>query len=338
METNGRELMIQEYLQRKIEESYEVLKVASEMSKEYYEKPLIVTYSGGKDSDVLLQLALECLSPDDFEVINNHTTVDAPETVYYIRKTFKRLKELGIKATIQYPHYKDGKFKSMWTLIEDNLMPPTRLARYCCRELKETTMANSFRATGVREAESVSRKGREIFTVRVVAKKDAQYFSLNHIKEVFEDDKARRKEAGITNPNEEGVYDCVFITKAKQKDDLMCSPIYKWTDREVWDFIHERKMDYNPLYDKGFWRVGCIGCPLAGNQVKVLNQYPKYKQNYINAFNRMIKRREETGKTDQCIKHNWKDGESVYRWWIEDKTIEGQMNIFDFIGKEEESK
>ena len=213
--------MIQDYLQKKIEESYDVLKVAAEISKEYYGKPLIVTYSGGKDSDVLLQLALECLNPDDFEVINNHTTVDAPETVYYIRKTFKRLEGLGVKATVQYPHYKDGRFKSMWTLIEDNMMPPTRLARYCCRELKETTMPHTFRATGVREAESVGRKGREVFTVRAASKKDAQHFSLSHIKEVFEDDKTRRKEDGVNSDLDSGYNAIVSNGEIVKIEDLL---------------------------------------------------------------------------------------------------------------------
>ena len=321
--------MIRDYFKQKIEDSYEILRVAAAISKEYYHRPLIITYSGGKDSDVLLQLAIDALKPCDFEVINNHTTVDAPETVYYIRNKFKKLNEMGIKATIQYPRYKDGRFKSMWTLIEDNMMPPTRLARYCCRELKEQTMPNSFRATGVRECESGLRKGRDVFATMARLKKDARYFGLSHIKEVFQDDKERRKHDNVS-ANEEGVYDCVFITKAKRNEELLCTPIYKWTDREVWDFIHERKMEYNPLYDKGFLRVGCLGCPLAGNQVWGLEQYPKYKANYIRAFDRMQKKRLARGKPADD-KHSWTDGESVYRWWIQDDTIEGQMDIFDFI-------
>ena len=85
-------------LEQKIEDSKNVLKLASEMSLEYYHKPLILTYSGGKDSDVLLQLAIECLKPTDFEVLNSHTTVDAPETVYYIRDRFKELEKMGINC------------------------------------------------------------------------------------------------------------------------------------------------------------------------------------------------------------------------------------------------
>ena len=66
--------MIHDYLEEKIRDSKEVLTLAAQISKEYYHKPLIITYSGGKDSDVLLQLAMECLKPDEFEVLNSHTT------------------------------------------------------------------------------------------------------------------------------------------------------------------------------------------------------------------------------------------------------------------------
>ena len=55
----------------------------------YNGAPLIVTTSGGKDSDVCLALAQR--AGIRFEVMHNHTTADAPETVYHIRDTFRRL-------------------------------------------------------------------------------------------------------------------------------------------------------------------------------------------------------------------------------------------------------
>jgi 3''-phosphoadenosine 5''-phosphosulfate sulfotransferase (PAPS reductase)/FAD synthetase and related enzymes len=138
------------WLEPKIEKANKTLMLAAQMSKDYYQKPLIITYSGGKDSDVMLQLAIDCLDHNDFEVINSHTTVDAPETVYYIRDKFKELNFMGIKATINYPRDENGNFISMWSLIVKNQMPPTRLARYCCKELKESKIPNRFVAVGVR--------------------------------------------------------------------------------------------------------------------------------------------------------------------------------------------
>lgn len=323
--------------ENKIDDAKDVLRLASEMSREYYHKPLIICYSGGKDSDVLLQIALECLNPSDFEVLNSHTTVDAPETVYYIRDKFKYLEELGVKATIQIPHYPDGRPKTMWSLIEDKQMPPTRFARYCCKELKEISAPNRFVVLGVREDESAGRKGRAVFATHGARKENAYYYYYSHVKEVFEDDVSRRSKGGV-DANTVGVYDCTFITKAKQNKKLICNPIYNLSNTEIWEFIHDRRMKYNPLYDMGYTRVGCIGCPLANSQRLDLEKYPKYKLNYIRAFDRMLQKRREAGKDDVTGKtglHKWTNGEVVYRWWIRDDTIDGQTTIFDYIEKGE---
>ena len=80
----------------------ERIRMASELSLYHYKQPLICTYSGGKDSDVMLELFKRSGVP--FEVLNSHTTVDAPPTVYHIRKRFRQLEEQGIKATIPAAH------------------------------------------------------------------------------------------------------------------------------------------------------------------------------------------------------------------------------------------
>jgi phosphoadenosine phosphosulfate reductase len=139
------------------QKSIERLKMASDMSLRYYEKPLMVTYSGGKDSDVQLELAIRSGIP--FEVQNSHTTADAPETVLHIRKKFYELELKGIKCTIDKPQYK-GNPISMWTLIPLKLMPPTRVVRYCCQVLKEGAGNGRMIATGVRWDESTQRSTR----------------------------------------------------------------------------------------------------------------------------------------------------------------------------------
>lgn len=140
------------------------LQAASDMSLAIYQKPLSICYSGGKDSEVLLDLAIKAKIP--MIVANSHTTADAPETVRHIRKVFSRLEDKGIKTVISYPTYK-GNPVSMWSLIPQKLMPPTRLARYCCAVLKETYGKDSFIATGVRWDESVKRKSRAIMEIQI---------------------------------------------------------------------------------------------------------------------------------------------------------------------------
>jgi putative phosphoadenosine phosphosulfate reductase len=49
------------------------------------------------------------------------------------------------------------------------------------------------------------------------------------------------------------------------------------------------------------------------------------KENYIKAFDRMLKVRKAKGKDDST--GQWKDSEAVYRWWVEDDTIPGQLKF-----------
>ena len=45
---------------------------------------------------------------------------------------------------------------------------------------------------------------------------------------------------------------------------IRINPIYDWNYWEVWKYIKENKLPYNPLYDKGYRRIGCWCCPLNG--------------------------------------------------------------------------
>lgn len=125
----------------------ERLRLAAEMSETYYSQPLVITTSGGKDSDICLYLA--AASGIRYEVQHNHTSVDAPETVYHVRQQFRRLELDGVKCTINYPQYKQRPV-TMWTLIPQKLMPPTRTVRYCCSVLKESGGMGRMITTGVR--------------------------------------------------------------------------------------------------------------------------------------------------------------------------------------------
>lgn len=322
-------------LSEKIEESKRALRLASDMSKQYYNAPAIVCYSGGKDSDVLLHLAESCLDIGDFEVLNSHTTVDAPETVYHIKDTIKRLNDKGIKAEIDYHIDENGKPKTMWRLIVEKQMPPTRLIRYCCAELKETSTPNRLALLGVREAESVKRRGRDIFGVRGRSLRTATFFSLDHTEEVHHEAQER-----------DPVWDCTLIKVMREKGDTVVNPIYHWTDEDIWEYARQNNIKMNPLYSKGYKRVGCIGCPLASyrEKIKEFADYPKYKQLYISIFEKMLKVRTDSGKSNYNTTglenswHNWETGEDVFMWWIEEYTrnVKGQMNIFDYIDAKDE--
>lgn len=94
----------------------ERLKAASDMSLRLFEKPLVITYSGGKDSDVLLHLAEKSGIP--FEVLHSLTTADAPETARHVYDTFRRLEEKGVKCTVDALNSIGGGYTRLRELAE----------------------------------------------------------------------------------------------------------------------------------------------------------------------------------------------------------------------------
>ncbi len=274
----------------------ERLKVASEMSLSYYEQPMIICYSGGKDSDCLLELARRSGVP--FIVQHSHTTVDAPQTVNHVRKVFRQLELDGIKTIYTMPKL------TMWQLIVKKKMPPTRLVRYCCFELKENFGKNMHIVTGVRKSESNSRKSRSVYENFTKDKNDRIY---------LDDNDERRRLTEIC---------------AKQGK-TTTNAIIDWTDAEVWDFLEDAKTECNPLYEMGFCRVGCVGCPMASKKRwKEFEMFPTYKRAYIRSFDKMIEARKASGLESNP---QWDTGENVFRWWIEEKFIPGQMTLDDLI-------
>ena len=82
-----------------------------------------------------------------------------------------------------------------------------------------------------------------------------------------------------------------MVEQCYQKNRTTINPIVDWTDEDVWEFLNEvAKVPHCSLYDEGYTRLGCIGCPLQGREgmLRDFERYPKYKALYIKAFDRMI--------------------------------------------------
>lgn len=269
------------------------------------QEPYYLAYSGGKDSDTIKILAQ--LAGVRYEAVNNHTTVDAPETVYYIRS------QKDVK--VEYPE------KTMWQLIVEKLMPPTRIIRYCCAELKERGGDCRRVITGVRWAESIKRKENADVvrflkrTKDVMAKAEEYGIDFRETRQggiILNSDNAKSREL---------VEDCYLHHK------VVINPIVDWSDDDVWEFLHHYGCKSNPLYECDYKRIGCIGCPMAAkHRYKEFNDYPKYKLNYIRAFDRMLERRKERGLGS---KDEWKSGKDVFKWWMGE-----DINQLSFFGED----
>lgn len=106
-------------------------------------------------------------------------------------------------------------------------------------------------------------------------------------------------------------------------DKCIC-PIAYWTEDDVWNFIRSNNMPYCSLYDEGFKRLGCVGCPLTSieNQDREFNRWPKFESNWKKAIidHWNIYKNKISSKTGKLrYEGRFKTGEDFWRWWREAK-------------------
>jgi phosphoadenosine phosphosulfate reductase len=94
------------------------------------------------------------------------------------------------------------------------------------------------------------------------------------------------------------------------------NPIIDWTEEDVWEFLNGNSIPHCCLYDEGFTRLGCIGCPMGGGkkQQREFKRWPAYEKLYRRAFERMIARKKADG-----LPCEWETADDVMKWWMQEK-------------------
>ena len=215
-------------------------------------KPYRLAFSGGKDSIVIKHLADR--AGVIYEAHFSQTTIDPPEVVKFIRE-----------------HYPDVKWdrprRTMFKIIEEKGALPTRMMRFCCKELKEVGGKGDVVITGIRWEESPKRRARFPFEESTIKK---------------------------------GMF---FV-----------NPIIEWSTQDIWDYIRRYRLPYCSLYDEGYKRIGCIMCPLQGEEGMRwdANRYPAIYRRYLKAIRRTLDSKHHAyweGRT----------AEEIMEWWITGK-------------------
>ena len=98
----------------------------------------------------------------------------------------------------------------------------------------------------------------------------------------------------------------------------------------MWEFIRAENIPYCGLYDEGWHRLGCIGCPMAKQhgREREFARWPKYKEQYIRTFGKMLEARKARGKYDPSMRWG-ATALDVFRWWMEYDTLPGQYSMFE---------
>jgi phosphoadenosine phosphosulfate reductase len=232
-----------------------------------------------------------------FDAHYNLTSVDPPELVHFIKSNYP-------DVIIKYPE------QSMFKLIQKNGLP-TRLQRWCCRILKEGGGENRICVTGVRKAESNARSKRQPFEVIGNKRENSMLFNDNtDDRKLFEN--------------------CVI------KGKRIVNPIIDWEDEDVWEYIRSRNIQYCKLYDEGFTRLGCIGCPMAGNMRK--KEFDRWNT-FEHAYKKSAKIYLEKYNNNKLAKGDflrWSNVEELWAWWLEEKSQEYDENQIEINDETEE--
>lgn len=243
-----------------------------------------VAFSGGKDSQCIYHLCEE--AGVKFDAHYNITGIDPPELVYFMRENYPDVQ--------RHQHE-----KSMFQLMEEKGLP-TRLKRFCCAELKERGGAGRFVVTGVRWAESNNRKNnRDLVEFDTYGSNSKGAIEKREIFLLADNDEKRN-----------------MIENCTVKGKHIINPIIDWSEAEVWHYLKSRNIKYCKLYDKGYARLGCIGCPNSSKKRKELAEYPKFAENYKRAIARWLPGYLERAEKDDR-KPLFTTVEEWYSWWIE---------------------
>ena len=182
----------------------------------------LVSISGGKDSTATLLWILERRKKENIIPIFADTGWEMDETYEYIEYLEKRL-EIKI-------HRVQSKFGGMKELALHKKFMPNLVMKYCTQELKQKPLQK--------------------FLVDNFLSKKIKVISLNG---------TRREESRI-RANRNFFEKKEFTYSYKRYIDFTIHPILLWEKNQVFEYIKSKNVEINPLYKKGFERVGCMPC------------------------------------------------------------------------------
>jgi len=195
----------------------------------------LVGYSGGADSQVALDLALQRY--DDVEIIFIDTSLEFPETYATVEATAKhyQLDIRFLRAAKTFEEYLES-FGGMY---------PSWRRRWCQDRLKErplrkyiNSLIKELRYHVAQEAAGGSSQTR------------CSSPPITVIDGIRENESAARGKRSPMEPHRSGKWDIEHI-------------MYYWTKPQVFEYINSHGLPLNPLYAVGYSRVSCWFCPFT---------------------------------------------------------------------------
>lgn len=249
----------------------------------------IASFSGGKDSQVLLDLVSRVVPSTDFSVIYSNTGYELPTSLElykitedYYKKIYPELKFLTSENHQSIMYY--------W----DKMGSPSRMHRWCCAVMKTAPLYRLLKEeAGLGKQPSVL---------------------------VFEGVRAEESERRSQyNRTGKGV---------KHNNVINARPIFEWNATEIYLYILLHDLPYNDAYRKGLARVGCSICPFSSewSEHVVMKKYPECIQGFVDE---LYAKTAEIGITNDATKRQYiKEGKWKLRAGGKTSNTEGSSVHF----------
>jgi len=116
------------------------------------------------------------------------------------------------------------------------------------------------------------------------------------------------------------------VQKHWRTGSMVVQPILDWPAEELWEFIRGEGLPYPSLYDEGFHRLGCIGCPMAreAGRLKEFERWPRYEKRWKLSFQRLWARRAGTLQRNGLEwfgSARFESWEAMWDWWLHDRPL-----------------
>ena len=212
----------------------------------------VAAFSGGKDSQVILDLVTRVLPVESFKAVFQDTDMELPCTYDIVAYTEEDYK-------YRFPNFKlhhaksDRKALDLWKQYG----PPSRVNRWCCSVMKTTVFRRTMK---------------ELHNTEIQPK-------VAVFEGVRADESVRRES-----------YSRIGIN-VKHPNLINCRPIFRWNNAEIFLYLFSREIELNPAYRMGLTRVGCGVCPFASDWSEYLIRriYPDISKKYVAVIEEMAK-------------------------------------------------
>jgi 3'-phosphoadenosine 5'-phosphosulfate sulfotransferase (PAPS reductase)/FAD synthetase/ferredoxin len=228
----------------------------------------LASFSGGKDSQVVLDLCTRAIPSTDFEVVYSDTGYELPTSLSLYWQTQQHYTSL-------YPDLKFSVARNHETVLNywDQIGIPSDTHRWCCSVMKTAPLYRMFKVEGTNKQ------------AKVLA------YEGTRSEESMRRSKYNRIGKGV-----------------KHNVVINARPILEWNTTEIFLYLLKYNLPINLAYRMGKPRVGCLICPFSSewDDMIMSRMFPKNLQPFLSRIEDWANSRNIPNKDEYIKGHKWK--------------------------------